>query len=307
MHEHKSTTPVNPNDHQSIPNRARQAKRHCGSPFADILAIDHGPRLAAPTECAINLGHFSNKQGKNSEFVGSYSINGYQDPSLAVPPYTTYISTKHNILVEDDKHRTAIPYLGEDTALDPDYRDMELKICSNADKFALLKAMDERANQYIPYMEEILERLGTDVDSVLDYLLNGREPSRIDAAIRSLRHTREDHLREGYYSESDDSDTMKSKRAMKKKRAKKQYRRARTALGKSVDQDKIDRAALACSVFAERAGFSFWHVVKHAADALANRQSPTRTNSTPNGKTPTTADPYSLSTYVDLGCLICKG
>ena len=107
-------------------SHSKPQKRHNNftqkeSPFSNLKSIEHDASTSK-TRVA-RLGQYVPRTGSAAKAVVSYPYIAYKQADAAIPPYTTYISTKRNILIEDDKHRTFMPYLGE--AFDVDIADGE--------------------------------------------------------------------------------------------------------------------------------------------------------------------------------------
>ena len=262
------------------------------------------------------LGVRATKQGP--EVTTAHCI-AYSAGNVTIPPYTNYISTKRNILVEDDKNRTFLPYYGDDTSVDRDSADLESRINQNRSYYHHTNSIAEKAKLYGSYAESFLAKLGCDVSAILRYLLDETRPSAPDELTPNLATTwlnREAHLNEGYYEDSEESDSSIAQHRLKARRPQKQWQVVFNGLPPSSTSREAAAAGIACTAFANVLGFSLWHVVKRhrlILDAVTRKHRTTDnndrvsglTNGLPSGSLSPSRDSDSLGTYADLGCLVC--
>ena len=244
-----------------------------------------------------------------------YDAKVYHDDGNPIPKFTTYISTQRNVLIEDNKHRTFLPYHGEDFVIgaDQDYARMEAKIIQNQRNFNHMSSLMEKAAFFSQCAHEFLAKAGTDVQTVLYYLLdphNAPPPIDVSQDVTLFWYNRELYMQDGYYEEEDDSDSVRSRGASKKRRPEKQWNILRTYLAAQgkIDLRKLAAAGLACEAFMKVTGTSLWHVVRQsrfAQDTIAGK--PQESEAIPLSKEDTmNPDGNPLGTYTDLVCLVCK-
>jgi hypothetical protein len=248
-----------------------------------------------------------------NEVAQSFRWDIYQLPNNPVPAYSNYIPTSRNILVGDVKHRTFLPYMGDDYKPDDDHFALELTIEKNQARYHRMNALAEKIKYFLPYVEDMLQDLGCDVESVLQYLLIEKKPVPLELPreFESIWKNREAHLQDGYYKDSDDSDSDGDWEQVSEKKVQRQWKEASKHVRQNTSGRKMAAASIACHAFLAVTGFSLWQVVKstETAQAIAsgkfrvdleeNTQKKGRRNSTSKNKTP--------NTYVALGCLVCKG
>ena len=255
------------------------------------------------------LGPKLTKQGPE---VTTVPVIKYSAGNLTVPPYTNYISTKRNILIEDDKNRTFLPYYGDDAYVDRDYAELESRITRNRVNYHRSNATTEKARLYGPYAERFLAEVGCSVPVVLRYLLDETRPQLpegLPPVLASTWRNRTVHLDDDYYDDSESSTTGKSRVRFREKKPRKQWQAVFQSIPPPANSREYAAAGVACTVFAGMAGFSLWHVVRRhslVTDAMsrklksANSLAKNAANSVNSGKLPS-----SLDTYTDLGCLVC--
>ena len=235
-----------------------------------------------------------------------------------IPPYESYISTKRNVLVEDELHRAFIPYTGDDTWIEPDYADMETLIGRNKEKYNRLNVLCEKAKAHGPYAERYLNEIGCDFNDVLYYLLHDIKPKSAAIPEELPQHlipdwlNREEYVKEDYYEDSDDSESSEPRKEDSEKMPLKQWRTVFEGLPKTSNSRRIAVAGLACAAFLKVTGFSLWHVAKRQGNAtdivnedinlqdfeehlLGAQSSSKEAKENSSG----------LSTYISLGCLVC--
>ena len=242
----------------------------------------------------------------------AYTVGG-----TSVPPYTNYVSTRRNVLIEDDKHRTFIPWNGDDTSIDADYQELENTIVGNQRNYHYLNAVAEKAKQYGSYTEKFLGEIGCHIGGVLRYLLdesNPTIPEVLPTELESVWLNREAHVEEDYYDDSDDSDfTGTDKQSHDRVRQpRKEWQLVFDSIPPSTDSRRSAAAGLACTAFLSVTGFSLWHVVKR--HRLVSRAICGKTKSdesdgskpnTPVGLRGHGTQLNGLETYTDLVCLGC--
>lgn len=242
----------------------------------------------------------------------AYTIGG-----TSIPPYTNYISTKRNVLIEDDKHRTFLPWNGDDTSIDADYQELENTIVGNQRNYHRLNAVAEKAKLYGPYAEKFLNEVGCDVADVLRYLLDESNPTippELPMELAPVWLNREAHVKEDYYDDSEDSDSRGTNKQSHDqiRHPKKQWQTVFDSIPRSVDSRRIAVAGLACTAFLNVAEFSLWHVVKRHKLVSQATYGKTKSDESDSSKpnTPVGLRGHrtmlnGLETYADLGCLSC--
>ncbi|MCJ1385394.1 hypothetical protein MMC17_008517 [Xylographa soralifera] len=259
------------------------------------------------------------KATKQVPEITTASCIAYSAGNVAIPPYTNYISTKRNILIEDDKNRTFLPYYGDDASVDHDYADLESRITRNRSYYHHTNSITEKAKLYGPYTESFLANLGCNVSTILRYLLDETNPSapeELTPNLATMWLNREAHLNEGYYDDSEGSDSSKPQHRLKARRPQKQWQAVFNGLPTPSTSREAAAAGIACTAFANTLDFSLWHVVKRhrlVLDAISRKHRTTDTidrvsgvtNGSPNGSLSPMKDADPLGIYADLGCLVC--
>ena len=259
------------------------------------------------------------KATKQSPDIITASCITYSAGNVAIPPYTNYISTKRNILIEDDKNRTFLPYYGDDTAIDHDSADLESRITRNRSHYHHNNSIAEKAKLYGPYAESFLAKIGCNVSMVLRYLLDETSPpapKELTTNLATMWLNRESYLNEGYYDDSEESDSSTTRHHLKVGRPQKQWQAVLNSLPPPSTSREAAAACIACTAFANVLDFSLWHVVKRhrlASDAVNRKHRTTDINDRGSGATngllssslSPTRDSDPLGTYADLGCLVC--
>ncbi|MCJ1287582.1 hypothetical protein MMC26_006934 [Xylographa opegraphella] len=290
------------------------------SPFRHLVALQrdkdgaHAGQQMTGRLC--QLGAKATKQGPE---ITTAPCIAYSTGNVAIPPYTNYISTKRNILVEDDKNRTSLPYYGDDVPVDRDSADLESRITQNRSYYHHTNSIAEKAKLYGPYAESFLAKLGCDVSMVLRYLLDETSPAapeELPPNLATVWLNREAHLNEGYYDDSEDFDSSVAQHRPKARRPQKQWTAVFNDLPGPSTSREAAAAGIACTAFANILDLSLWHVVKRHRLVLDAVTRKTRTadkdarisraiNSSPDGSLSPIRDSDPLGTYADLGCLVC--
>ena len=240
------------------------------------------------------FGHFVKGTNEKSNGLVAYNTTIYEQEQPAIPPYTTYIPAKRNILTEDDRQRTFLPYHGDDFEVDDtdkEYAALETKIEENQTRYHRLNKLNDISRMYSRYAERFLFDIGCNVEAVLQYLLDEsscKAPITLPSNCVSLWELRTSYLQDGYYEEEDDQDALDREDTPYQAKPRKQWQQLYDQLPKASDEE-LAIACVACKVFRDIAGFSLFHIVQNF-----------------NPKTEVPFHPYSLGTYVELGCFICK-
>ena len=261
------------------------------------------------------LGQYVAKTPTASKPVVSYPYIAYTSSGAAIPPYTAYISTKRNVLIEDDKHRTFLPYLGEafdvDIA-DADYVALETKIEGNQRNYHKMNRIMEKAAVYAPFVDGFLKEIGSNSVAVLEFLLDESSPApptELPTSLTEYWQKRIEFLeKEGYYEDQDDSDVTSRRKSDHVKKPEKQWRQLFANLPNTSTGYELAAACLACHVFRTVTGISLFHVVKQYQPDQ-ERPSPRLVNTdeeTISVKDYTVPDLHSLGTYAELVCQVCK-
>lgn len=240
------------------------------------------------------FGHFVRGTNERSNALFSYFLTTYKQEHQPVPPYTAYISAKRNVLTEDDKQRTFLPYHGDDFEVDDadkEYAALETKIEENKARYHRLNRLHDKADLYRHYAETFLTEIGGSFEAVLHYLLDETPraaPLSLPEEYKSYWNLRTSYLSDGYYEDEDDQHAMEEQGTLHQKKPRRQWQQLRQQLV-VVEEHKLAIACVACKVFQDVAGFSLFHIVQVF---------------TPNPAVLPSL--FSLSTYVELGCFICK-
>ena len=286
------------------------------SPFADLKPLkveqDVSKRDTHHIGKLCQLGPRVTKQGPD---ITSVPIYRYNAGNITIPPYTNYISTKRNILIEDDKNRTFLPYYGDDAYIDRDYAELESRITRNRINYHRTNALSEKAELYSPYAGAFLNEVGCNVSLVLHYLLDESRPPvpiELPQEFVDMWRNREAHLGEGYYDDGEELNLAKPRLHSKKRRPLKKWRAVFDGLPPPSSGRQLAVAGLACAAFANIMDFSLWHIVKRHRLVLDSVNRKYRSIDHANGivgirgniPSPTN-DSNLLGTYADLGCLVC--
>ena len=280
------------------------------SPFIDLKRTNGDQTVGGRSAHSVGkLCQFVPRTTKQGSEVTTILYTRYSAGNLTIPPYTNYISTKRNILIEDDKNRTFLPYYGDDASIDRDYAQLESRISRNRIKYHHSNDMDEKVKLIGPYVEDFLAKVGCDVPTVLRYLLdetNPVVPRDLSPEFYKIWLDRRTHLVEGYYDGGDDSDGTKPSNRHKPRRPKKKWQNLFNSLAKTSSSRQSAASGLACAAFSNLAGFSLWHVVKRhrvVMDAVATKTRflahARRSMSTLNGVTSAAIDVRLMSCTCD--------
>ncbi|MCJ1402180.1 hypothetical protein MMC11_005400 [Xylographa trunciseda] len=290
------------------------------SPFTNLAPVRRDKNADKPgqqwTGKLCQLGAKATKQGPEITTAPCIAFSAGQ---VAIPPYTNYISTKRNILIEDDKNRTFLLYYGDDASVDGDYAKLESQITQKRSYYHHTNSIAEKAKLYGPYAESFLAKLGCDVSMVLRYLLdetNSTAPEELTPNLAMIWLNRGAHLKEGYYDDSEESDTSKRRHRSKAGPPQNQWQVVINSLPTPSTSRAAAAAGIACAAFANVLEFSLWHVVKRhrlVLDAVSRKHRTTdnvdrvfgAANGSPSSSLSPARDSDPLGTYADLGCLVC--
>lgn len=289
------------------------------SPFADLRTLSKDqPSFRTPSCGTARLCQLGSKATKQGPEITSIPCLLYNAGNITIPPYTNYISTKRNILTEDDKNRTFLPYYGDDAYVDRDYAELESRITRNKSYYRHTNNIAEKVKLYGPYTETFLADVGVNISQVLRYLLDETippMPDELDPELAAVWQDREAHLTEGHY-ESGGLDTTKPRNHPRARQPQKQWRAVFDNLPPFPTTRSSAAAGLACMAFADVMGFSIWHVVKrhrlvldsvrrkHRTVDLAEGSVTTEIGAASNFSNPgRESDPLGI--YTELGCMIC--
>ena len=261
------------------------------SPFEGVTSI----KCEASTKQNVGkFGHFVKGTNEKSNSLVAYKTTFYEQEQPSIPPYTTYIPAKRNILTEDDRQRTFLPYHGDDFEVDDtdkEYAALETKIEENQNRYHRLNKLNDISRMYCRYTERFLFDVGCNVEAVLQYLLDEsscKAPTALPRNCASFWELRTSYLQDGYYEEEDDQDALDRQDTPYEAKPRKQWQLLYDQLPKASDEE-MAIACVACKVFRDITGFSLFHVVQNF-----------------NPKTEIPFHPYSLGTYLELACFICK-
>lgn len=299
----------NPNDADPS-HQFKQAK----SPFINLKATPTGSKSKEP-------GMFDQLILKGVKPNLSTKIEApqilYKAEVVPIPPFHEYISTKRNVLMEDVKHRTFLPYHGDDAMIERDYANVEEEIKEDRANYHSLNELAEKAKRHVPYVQAFLREIGCTTIDVLYYLLNESNPAvpeELPERFESAWLHREAHLQKDYYSDSDESGRPHFGRQSfgRSKRPRRQWQAVFNGIKTVPNGRRLAAAGLACKAFAIVAGFSLWHVVKLnekipelSREGLLADDSDSGTVTQEDGLHNHHSNKLHQSTYADLGCLVC--
>ena len=246
----------------------------------------------------------------------TYPCVVYSTKDTAIPPYTHYVSTKRNLLVEDELNSTFIPYHGDDTWLNEDGDvDMEDQIERNQKKYHELNQLREKAELHGSMAERFLEDIDCTFDDILHYFLNETNPvvpTSLPSHLVPVWLNRESHIQNDYYDDSEDYDSPQSStgdsiRGDKKRMS--QWDAVYEAITPSPNDQRLAVAGIASAVFLKVTGFSLWHIAKRQRSVLEIIGRFKRLQVHPDEAqadcNPPTSRNTSAITYLELGCSIC--
>ena len=253
----------------------------------------------------------TNKPGPTRTYV----VEVYHATTPLLPVYAHYTSLKHNMLVEDDNHRTFYTSFGDNpdddsdndmrvSTGDGDIKDQEDIIAQNQKVWHKLNSMTERARPYADIVDDLLAELGCDAESVLRYLVDDLNdvPHDLPQELASVWKSRDQYLtKEGFYEDEEKFGKQPQKRwAVSLERLPK---------ASETGDRKRAVAGLAFVYFSKLVGLSFWHVVRvaHLSQDLGTGGS--RIAADGQGAEPKILEDrstLSFLTYSDLACLACK-
>ena len=274
---------------------------------------DVNPDASEPIKPSQKVGKLAQLVAKVPRPVALYPVVTYRETGTPIPPYTNFISTKRNILVEDDKHRTFLPYHGDGFIVDKEYARLEAKIERNQRNYHELNGLTEKASFFLRHATDFLAEVGCDASAVLQYLLNSKSiapPPELPFELSHLWHRRESYLEDGFYEESDDSDVANPNVHRKGNQPQKQWRVLYNSIPKAATGRMLASACIACAIFPKLAGFSLWHIVKQTQfDTASTMARGTKSDSlwskNCNSLSPD-SNSHGLGTYAELVCQVCK-
>jgi hypothetical protein len=274
------------------------------------------PKLDARKRLVKRLAQYMSKTAKPGP-TRHCLLETYHDNTAVLPVYAHYASLKHNMLVEDDTHRTFYTSFGDDPddndsdgglrgiSGNGDIRDQEDIIAQNQKVWHKLNSMTERAYPYTHFVEELLAELGTDVESVIQYLVDDlkKPPTELPKDLVSVWKSRDQYLQdEGFYENDINGNRVTQKRWT--------TLLDRFAASGEKEERKRATAGLAFAYFSKLVGFSLWHVVRitHLTQdfSIVDSRAATTTQGTVAKLTGDRSNGSDLRTYSDLACLACK-
>lgn len=291
------------------------------SPFATLKSqVPFAPTSTDPSFRSPGKLHQLIRGPKHESLKLTVPRTSYGSVTIKLPPYTNYISSRENILTEDEEQTTYFPYHGDHPPIDADYFAFEARVGESIRRFQNRNDYAEKAKHYTPYVSRFLEEVGCGFRDVLRYLLdetNPNVPIEMTGASADCWLNREAHLDEDYYL-STDTEEGESDTAIPRKGRPRLIPEAKNPQGKRKRQskwqsifDKIPQseprksavAGLACAAFRKVAGFSIWHIAK-TLDSERMEGETIHDLSITNGRG-RVEEPNILGTYMDLGCLVC--
>jgi len=210
-------------------------------------------------------------------------VEVYTSEAVSVPPYLSYISIRRNILAENDRSLKYYPYFGEEgpgkkSGLE---KELEDRFNNRIKDLPLRHWFAEQAEKLGPYAARYLEDVGCQMMDVLYLLLDTDrliEPDEVSAS-GSMRKW---HVR---CFATDFGRTNKKWQEV--------FCRLRCP-----EQQALARADLACRAFYNTTKLSLWYIVRNHESATSLLTWSQEKKGSPSGS-------QGLSTYADLGCLVC--
>jgi hypothetical protein len=281
------------------------------SPFAKLRAMNLDQRGNKVQAQKIGrLGQLNMTLPRQGPHSISVQCKMYKAGSLTVPPFTNYIPTRRNILIEDDKNQTFLPYHGDDAWVDNDYEELEVKILKNREIYQRSNAMTEQARAFVPYVDAFLSQMGCSVPLVLRYLLDEPKPeipAEVPEEYMDAWRDRHLHLDDDYYEPVKNPTPNTSKDWFRFRHPRRQWEALFQTLQAPENSREYAAAGLACAIFHNMVNFSLWEVIKRHRIVLGWTSQKVRSveqSSSQEDQDPSSSfDP--LATYADLGCLVC--
>lgn len=292
------------------------------SPFATLKSLDLTVTSTDRSSRSPGKLHQHLIRGSKQESLKlAVPRTSYGSLTIKLPPYTNYISSRGNILTEDEEQTTYFPYHGDDPPMDADYFAFEARVGESIRRFQNRNQYAEKAKHYAPYACRFLEEVGCGFRDVLRYLLdetNPAVPTDMPDASADCWLNRESHLDEDYYLSTDTEEAESDIKTPRRGRPK-SILQARTLVhGKrrrpykwqkvfdqlpSSEPRASAAAGLACAAFLRVAGFSIWHIAKTTVDGEKSFNDVNITCR--HGRGVERENSKLLGTFTDLSCLVC--
>ena len=285
------------------------------SPFAGIRGNALKDQPSKSSSSSIGKLHQMNLKSPHKGHVDKLFVPvvAHGSSDTVIPSFTNYVSSKRNVLVEDDIHRTFLPYHGDNTWVEKDYADAETRIGRRKQKFNRFNELAELAHLYGSYAEDFLATVNTDFPHIVRYLLDETRspaPSTLPRELLSLWLDRETHVQEDYYDdnseESDSTPTMRDKKPLPR------WQTVFKQISEPIESRKAAAACLACAAFKDATGFSLWHVAKRhhlvtntLGGKFTNGNRPDTSISSNVAQANAEPEMGGLRSYGDLGCQVC--
>lgn len=225
------------------------------SPFGSMKSVQTScPSKTASTGSATTIQQDIYAERQHTKGVKSFlsvPITAYKSGTVDVPPYTTYVSLKQNVLAENNKQLLYWPYFGEDQNENKKKPGLGKELNERFDvvyeqrPHRMLRT--EQSHKFGPYVDAILDELGCDYGAVLRYLLDPEPSLELGLEMSNLEmrlwKSRDDSCRESF------------------DRTKKRWVLVLSGLPPTPDSE-LALAGLACNAFLNVCGFSIWHIAK---------------------------------------------
>lgn len=263
------------------------------SPFASMKPVQTSCSAKTSTTgvaTVVQQDVFADRNNKGVKSYFSVPATTYRSDAAEVPPYTSYVSLKQNVLAENNKQLLYWPYFSETQNQDKGkaglWRELNQRFDIVYEKRPHLMLRTEQSHKFGPYVDGILEELGCDYGAVLHYLLDPelflKSEIGMSETDMQIWNSRDESCTEGF------------------DRTKKRWVLVLSGLPPTSDRESA-LAGLACNAFLKICGFSIWHIAKRSELAQLSADRSTR-YSNAACETPTTD---SGAPYRTLACRVC--
>ncbi|EKG21255.1 hypothetical protein MPH_01398 [Macrophomina phaseolina MS6] len=227
---------------------------------------------------------------KGVRSVMNNPVNSYATDAKPVPPYTSYVSLKQNVLAENRRTLMIYPYFDdyqdEDVSKKSLWDELRSRYNIVADELRRRRLLQaEQSWQLRSYAEKFLQDFGCPMKDILRYFL-----LPTSELIQTLTSELQPH--EAKYLQERREESCKEEFDRERKR----WRKVLNGLEESLPA-KIAFAAVFCPAWLTVFGFSFWHIARRTSAA---QQPAIKTSSQPESNRKS-----SEFAYRDLACRVC--
>ena len=274
------------------------------SPFANIRT-QQSISLSRP-KSSLQLGYLESIIVRHKKLPQKVCMPRtiYSSSDNTLPLSDEYVSTKCNVLTENEDFPTQVPFQGDYASIDRDYQELESQIIENRASHFIKLDTREKAEFYQPHLSEILRCMGCSTIEVLYFLIDDTSPLAppdLSSSLLSLWTDREMYLEDGYFIEADESDHDWKNDETPARRPQKRWTALLKYLRRSGTITHKSATALACAAFSNLTGMSLWQILKNDETVSTMSVSPNVT------KLGALLEPGKghLDPYSSLSCLSC--